>query len=88
MKGSREKKENDIVAEISDATTQREVKNICSRFVKQLQQKNVKEMDIAQSLLEIVSHLERFSPMNQSADQWSNIQTDKIELRRYAVQYW
>lgn len=85
MKDSLERMQRNIIVEILNASTQQEVKNICGCFVNQFERFNTKSVFIAQSLQETIFKLEQFNPMNECADKWSNIQTAKIELRRYIL---
>lgn len=71
-----------LISEILLVTTQDEVKKCCDSVVEQLQYHKVHGHIVMRFLDKVISELEGFSPMNRSAEQWSNIKTARVYLNR------
>ncbi|MFL9484853.1 hypothetical protein ACI6Q2_18860 [Chitinophagaceae bacterium LWZ2-11] len=71
-----------LISEILLVATQDEVKKCCDSVVEQLQHHKVHGHIVMRFLDKVISELEGFSPMNRSAEQWSNIKTARVYLNR------
>jgi hypothetical protein len=74
---------NEVVNNILQASSQEEVQALIGASIKLLEQNDIKTSLLNEFVDRISQHLQRFSPMNKDAQQWSNIATAKIILYRW-----
>lgn len=74
--------ENKFLEKVANAATQESVKSICKNSIQVLKAQGLKKERIFEFIGVVLTRLESFNPMEKDADQWSNIQTAKIQYRR------
>ena len=73
----------DVISNILQASSQKEVQEVIAVSIKVLEQRGA-QANLIHEFVDMISHqLRWFSPMNKSAQQWSNIATAKVILYRW-----
>jgi hypothetical protein len=71
-----------VINEILFAGSREEVKRFCGAAIKGLEEHKVHGHFILRFIDKVISELEKFSPMNKDAQQWSNITMARIYFNR------
>ncbi|MFZ1370460.1 MAG: hypothetical protein WAR78_08755 [Ferruginibacter sp.] len=73
---------DELIDKILFAETQDEVKQLIDTVMKTMEQHAVNGIITERFLNKMSGRLQTFNPMNENAQQWSNITTAKVELNR------
>ena len=71
-----------VINKIIFAGSQEEIKECIHTSIRSLEENNAEQPDISLFVKRMISDLESFSPMNEEAEQWSNIKVAKVLFNR------
>lgn len=77
-----ERWKEDLITKILFAATQAEVEEYVDVTVQKLQRRGIEGLPLSNFTDKVLEQLEVFSPMDESAQQWSNISVAKILFNR------
>lgn len=77
-----ERWKEDLITKILFAATQAEVEEYVDVTVQKLQRRGIEGLPLSNFTDTVLEQLEVFSPMDESAQQWSNISVAKILFNR------
>lgn len=75
-------RQNKLLEILLNVDTQELVKSTCDQALFELQQLDSNQANTTKFVSLILTRLESYNPMYHNAQQWSNIQTAKVHLRR------
>jgi len=71
-----------LITKIMFSNSQEEVKRYIDMAMKSLEQHNLNSYIVSRFVDKILNELESFSPLNQEAQQWSNIKMARIHFNQ------